>query len=150
MAGAEAGDREAKASHGTTFDRVLVDAACSGLGTLRQHPEIRWRRQASDLAELAVLQGELLRSAAEVVRPGGTLVYATCTLVRIENEDVLDAFLAAAPEFRIEDPRAELPEAARGLVDGRGILHTYPHRDGLDGFFAVRLKRETESHMVRP
>jgi 16S rRNA (cytosine967-C5)-methyltransferase len=120
------------------------------LGTLRQHPEIRWRRQPEGLAELAALQGGLLRSAASLVKEGGTLVYATCTLVRIENEDVLDRFLAAAPQFSIEDPRPHLPAAARDLVDDRGILRTFAHRDGLDGFFAVRLKRETESHMVRP
>jgi 16S rRNA (cytosine967-C5)-methyltransferase len=142
--------RALRFSRGRTFDRVLVDAPCSGLGTLRQHPEIRWRRQAADLAQLAQLQGELLRSAADLVRVGGTLVYATCTLVWIENDDVLDRFLAAHPAFRTEDPRPYLPDAARGFVDGRGILRTFPHRDGLDGFFAVRLKRETESNMVRP
>jgi 16S rRNA (cytosine967-C5)-methyltransferase len=92
----------------------------------------------------------LLRSAAGFVAAGGTLVYATCTLARIENDDVLERFLAAEPDLRIEDARPYLPQPARALVDDRGILRTFPHRDGLDGFFAVRLKRETDSNMVRP
>jgi 16S rRNA (cytosine967-C5)-methyltransferase len=132
------------------FDAVLLDAPCSGLGTLRQHPEIRWRRQPEEVEDLAALQSELLRSVAAFVKPAGTLVYATCTLIRTENDDVLDRFLAAAPEFSVDDARPWLPAAAHNLVDGSGILRTFPHRDGLDGFFAVRLKRRTLSHMFRP
>jgi 16S rRNA (cytosine967-C5)-methyltransferase len=120
-------------------DAVLVDAPCSGLGTLRQHPEIRWRRRPDDIAALAALQTRLLAAAARHVRPGGALVYSTCTISAAENEAIVDQFLAAHPEFAIDDPRRHLPEAAHDLIDARGFLRTYPHRHGLDGFFAARL-----------
>jgi 16S rRNA (cytosine967-C5)-methyltransferase len=122
-------------------DAALVDAPCSGLGTLRQHPEIRWRRTLTDLTEAAVRQRRLLNTVAQRVRPGGVLVYATCTISRIENEDVVAAFLERHPEFTIVDPRPLLPPAAHQLVDARRLLRTLPHRDGLDGFFAARLQR---------
>lgn len=125
---------------GPTFDRVLLDAPCSGLGTLRQHPEIRWRRTPATLAEAATLQGRLVRALADRVRPGGVLVYATCTLVRIENDDIVDAFLADRPDFIRDDPRA-LPAAVAPFVDDAGVFRTAPYQGGLDGFFAVRLKR---------
>jgi 16S rRNA (cytosine967-C5)-methyltransferase len=123
------------------FDAVLVDAPCSGLGTLRQHPEIRWRRTPGDLDTLAALQARLLAAGAAHVRPGGVLLYATCTLVRAENDAIVDAFLAAQPAFRVDDPRPLLPPAAHALLDARGALRTFPHRHGLDGFFAVRMTR---------
>ena len=129
------------AAHGGQFDRVLVDAPCSGLGTLRQHPEVKWRRTPADIAGLAALQQRLLQHLAADVRPGGTLVYATCTLSAPENEEVLAAFLQRQPAFRIEDARGVLPVSAHTLVGEDGVLRTLPHRDGLDGFFAVRLKR---------
>lgn len=122
------------------FDAVLVDAPCSGLGTLRQHPEIRWRRTAADVVALATLQGALLAAAAPHVRPGGALVYATCTISRRENDDVVAGFLSTHDEFRRADPRPLLPAAAAELVDG-DVLRTFPHRHGLDGFYAVRLER---------
>jgi 16S rRNA (cytosine967-C5)-methyltransferase len=121
------------------FDAVLVDAPCSGLGTLRQHPEIRWRRTAEDVATLATLQSELLAAAAPHVRPGGALVYATCTVSRRENDDVVAGFLATHDAFQLGDPRPYLPAAAGDLLDGQA-LRTFPHRHGLDGFFAVRLE----------
>lgn len=123
------------------FDAVLVDAPCSGLGTLRQHPEIRWRRTPKDLVARAVVQGRILASVAGHVAAGGALVYATCTLAQLENDDVVAAFLAAHPEFTRDDPRPLLPAPARALVDAAGALRTYPHRHGLDGFYAVRLVR---------
>ena len=132
------------------FDAVLVDAPCSGLGTLRQHPEIKWRRDAASGQALAAVQRAMLAAAAAYVRPQGALVYATCTISRVENEAVIEAFLAARPEFSIDDPTPLLPAAARGLVDTGGALRTFPHRHGLDGFYAVRLKRSAASHKVRP
>lgn len=126
---------------GNGFDCVLVDAPCSGLGTLRQHPEVRWRRTASDVVALAELQRQLLTRLAARVRPGGTLVYSTCTLTSEENDEVLRALLAESPQFVVEDPRAELPASARGLVGDDHILRTFPHRQAQDGFFAVRLRR---------
>ncbi len=133
---------------GRSFDVVLVDAPCSGLGTLRQHPEIRWRRQPHDLAEMAAVQARLLAQLASRVRAGGSLVYATCTIASAENERVVEQFLAASRDFDLDDPSRWLPDAARGLLDGRGFLRTFPHRDGLDGFFAARLKRRREVRMV--
>lgn len=123
-----------------TADAVLVDAPCSGLGTLRQHPEIRWRRRSADIEKLAVLQAHLLAAASVHVAPGGSLVYATCTISAAENADLVTAFLAAHPRFSVDDPRQFLAPAAHVLVDGRGFLHTFPHRHGLDGFFAARLR----------
>jgi 16S rRNA (cytosine967-C5)-methyltransferase len=124
------------------FDCVLVDAPCSGLGTLRQHPEVRWRRTPEDIAALATLQQRLLLRLAGSVRPGGALVYATCTLSTEENDDILAAVLRLRPDFSLSDPRPLLPVPARGLVDADGILRTFPQRHGLDGFFAARLKRD--------
>lgn len=141
VAGARADATRLPLPAGARFDAVLVDAPCSGLGTLRQHPEIRWRRQPADIAALAVLQSRLLGAAAAHVRPGGALLYATCTISRAENDAVVDAFLAAHPDFQADDPRRLLPEAAAALVDARGALRTFPHRDGLDGFFALRMTR---------
>jgi 16S rRNA (cytosine967-C5)-methyltransferase len=130
------------------FDCVLVDAPCSGLGTLRQHPELRWRRTAEDIAGRASLQQRLLLHLAGAVRPGGTLVYATCTLTAEENDAVLGALLRTRPDFSRSDPRPLLPPPARALVDADGILRTFPHRHGLDGFFAARLKRDEARGIV--
>ncbi len=124
-----------------TADAVLVDAPCSGLGTLRQHPEIRWRRTPEDIGALAALQVQLLPAAGERVAAGGALVYATCTISAVENAGVIAQFLAAHPSFAIDDPRHRLPAPAQALVDARGFLQIFPHRHGLDGFFAARLKR---------
>lgn len=123
------------------FDAVLLDAPCSGLGTLRQHPEIKWRRRPKSLEEMAARQRRLLTSTAGTLRPGGVLVYATCTLTPIENDRVVEDFLAAHRKFVVSDPRPHLPRRAGEFVDERGFFRTFPHRHGLDGFFAVRLQR---------
>jgi 16S rRNA (cytosine967-C5)-methyltransferase len=117
-------------------DRVLVDAPCSNLGVLRRHPEVKWRRRAEDLAHSSRRQRAILDAAATMVRPGGTLVYATCSLEPEENETVTRAFLDAHPEFR-SDPPADFPIA----LDSDGFLRCLPHRHGTDGFAAVRLAR---------
>jgi 16S rRNA (cytosine967-C5)-methyltransferase len=123
------------------FDRVLVDAPCSGLGTLRAHPEIRWRRTPEDLARLAAEQRRMLEAATPLVAPGGVIVYAVCTLSDEENEGVVGDWLDAHPELVRERADEVLPEAARSLVDADGALCTLPHRDGVDGFYAVRARR---------
>jgi 16S rRNA (cytosine967-C5)-methyltransferase len=122
------------------FDRILIDAPCSGLGTLRQHPEIKWRRTPEDVASLAGLQRTLLLRSAEWLRPGGVLVYATCTLSADENELAIDDFLGHHPTIAVDDARPFMPPTGRELIDRDGFLRTFPHRHGLDGFFAVRLK----------
>jgi 16S rRNA (cytosine967-C5)-methyltransferase len=118
------------------FDRVLLDAPCSGTGTLRRNPEIRWRLTAADPSRFASLQRMLLARAADRVRAGGRLVYATCSLEPEENEDVVEAFLAERTEFRLEPV-----DAAPDLRTPGGFLRTFPHRHGSDGFFAAVLVR---------
>jgi 16S rRNA (cytosine967-C5)-methyltransferase len=122
------------------FDRVLVDAPCSGLGTVRRDPDVRWRRQESDLAPLASEQLDLLHRAAEVVRPGGRLVYATCSSEPDENEAVVEQFVRAHPEFAPVNLRGE-SAFLDPLLDARGVLHTLPFAHGLEAFFAAALVR---------
>lgn len=123
------------------FDAVLLDAPCSGLGTLRQHPEIKWRRTAESLAATAATQRRLLGAVVRRVRAGGAVVYATCTVSQAENERNVSGFLADHPEFEVDPPQRFLPDPARAFVDAAGFLRTFPHHGALDGFFAARLKR---------
>jgi 16S rRNA (cytosine967-C5)-methyltransferase len=125
------------------FDAVLVDAPCSGLGTIRRDPDVRWRRQESDLASLADAQREMLAQAATVVRPGGRLIYSTCSSEPEENEDIVHAFLADHPEFHRARPALfeRRPELA-ALLDDEGALKTLPFRDGLEAFYAAMLTRD--------
>jgi 16S rRNA (cytosine967-C5)-methyltransferase len=123
-----------------SFDRVLVDAPCSGLGTLRRNPDARWRVRPGDPARLAELQRAILRNAAELLRPGGVLVYSTCTTLPEENEEVVDAFLSGARGFE-RAPRRELPEALLPLAGGDGVMRSLPHLHDMDGFTAVRIRR---------
>jgi len=124
------------------FDRVLVDAPCSGLGTLRRNPDARWRIGPGDPPRLAEIQAAILHSAAAVVKPGGTLVYSTCTLLPEENESIVEAFLESAKDFTpVSADR--VPAEIRGVVSADGILHCLPHRHDTDGFFAARLERSS-------
>jgi 16S rRNA (cytosine967-C5)-methyltransferase len=123
------------------FDRVLVDAPCSGLGTLRRDPDIRWRRHEGDLPALASSQLALLERAASLVRTGGRLVYATCSSEPDENEAVLDTFTTAHPGFELLDLRADGGRPLSGLLNARGMLQTLPFAHGLEAFFAAALRR---------
>ena len=125
------------------FDRVLVDAPCSGLGVLRRNPEGKWWKSAENIAELAALQKTLLRNAAAMLRPGGTLVYATCSTSREENEQVMEDFLSQTADFVLEDGRELFPEW-HDLFTGEGYFRSWPHRHGMDGFFAARLRKKGE------
>ena len=116
------------------FDTVLVDAPCSGLGIIRKKPDTRYKR-ANDLFSLPVIQSEILDNAASYVRPGGVLVYSTCTILPEENEQVTDAFLAQHPDFSMEP--FSLPV---GETDGRITL--WPQRHGTDGFYICRMRRQ--------
>jgi 16S rRNA (cytosine967-C5)-methyltransferase len=122
------------------FDRVLVDAPCSGLGTIRRDPDIRWRRLESDLGKLSANQRDLLERAAPVVRPGGRLIYATCSSEPEENEQVVDAFLLRHPEFTVADLRSEAP-LLNPMLDDRGMLRTLPFAHRLEAFFAAAVVR---------
>ena len=123
------------------FDRVLVDAPCSGLGTIRRDPDIRWRRQAEDLPPLASAQLALLERAAALVRPGGRLVYATCSSEPEENDAVVDAFLASRPGFALADLRHDGGQTLAPVLDARGMLRTLPFAHGLEAFFAAAVVR---------
>ena len=123
------------------FDRVLVDAPCSGLGTIRRDPDIRWRRSEADLPGLARAQVSLLSRAAEAVRAGGRLVYATCSSEPEENEEVIAAFLAVHPEFALIDLRTAGTALPESLIDARGMMRTVPFEHALEAFFAAALRR---------
>jgi 16S rRNA (cytosine967-C5)-methyltransferase len=123
------------------FDLVLLDAPCSGLGTIRRDPDIRWRRTEADLAPLAAAQREMLDSLAKAVRPGGRVVYSTCSSEPDENEAVVAAFLETHPEFaRFVSPVFDTSPRLRELLDEQGALRTLPFRDRLEAFYAVSLK----------
>ena len=121
-----------------TYDRVLVDAPCSGTGTLRRRPELQTRRVAEDLASLSSLQLAIVSRAAERVRPGGHLVYAVCSVLREEAEDVAAAFVAAHPEFA---PAPFEGEAARALAGDATTLRLLPGVHGTDGYFVASFAR---------
>ncbi len=128
-------------------DRVLVDAPCSGLGTLRRNPDMKWRQKPEDLAELTAKQASILQAAATLVKPGGRLVYATCSLLPEENGAIVEAFLAAHPAFE----RVSAAEVLRqqGVTDAslvtQGDLQLLPNRHGTDGFYAAVLQRRAAS-----
>jgi 16S rRNA (cytosine967-C5)-methyltransferase len=121
------------------FDRALVDPPCSGLGTLQSRPDLRWRASPERIEALAAEQARILAAAAEAVRPGGELVYCTCTLAAAENERQIERFLAADRRFSVAAPGSDLPEWHHPGV--AGALLALPHRHGTDGFFVVRLER---------
>jgi 16S rRNA (cytosine967-C5)-methyltransferase len=126
-----------------TFECVVVDVPCSGLGTLRRDPDIRWRRREADLALLADAQVQMLRNAAERVGVGGRLVYATCSSEPEENERVVDAFLASGAPFRAVDAR-EIPGVPAAALDDGGRLRTTPDEHALECFFGAVLRRTQE------
>lgn len=119
-----------------SFDRVLVDAPCSGTGTLRHNPEIRWRLAEADLGRLSIQQVALLQNAAEVLKPGGRLIYSTCSVEREENEDVVAEFLRRNDQMRLVPLRGN-----RDLTTSSGTLRTWPQRHGTDGFFVAAFKK---------
>ena len=134
------GGRRARRPTAQDFDRVLVDPPCSGLGTLRGRPDLRWRATPEAADELAALQREILLAAARAVRPGGTIVYSTCTLTPAENEDVVAGALAARGDLVAEDLQSDAPLWKHPAVANHLLL--IPDRDGTDGFFIARLRRK--------
>ena len=124
-----------------TFDRVLVDAPCSGLGALRRRPEARWRRRPEELLELVLLQRALVESALDSTRPGGVVLYATCSPVLTETAGVVSSVLESRSDVGLEDARALLPEVPD--CDGRlaGTVQLWPHRHGTDAMFMALLRK---------
>lgn len=119
-------------------DRILVDAPCSGLGVLAKRVDLRWKRTAAMITELAALQLRLLDNATRLLKTGGILVYCTCTIEPEENEQVIGQFLMKHHEFEVENAREYI---AADLITAEGFVSTRPHRNGMDGSFAVRLKK---------
>jgi 16S rRNA (cytosine967-C5)-methyltransferase len=132
------GDAVSEAPDGP-FDRVLLDPPCSDLGTLQARPDARWRKTREQMADLAETQAALLAAAASRVRPGGVLVYSTCTISPRENEEQLRAFLAARPEWSADDLAKQLPDCSHAAEPR--FLQLLPHVHGTDGFFIARLRR---------
>lgn len=125
-----------------TIDAILCDAPCSGLGVLRRAPDSKYRRKEEDIRELAGIQARLLDNLAGYLRKGGRLVYSVCTFEPEETEETVSGFLEKHREFSIEDASGYLPPQCSELVGPDGFLRTFPHRHGMDGFFAARLRKD--------
>jgi 16S rRNA (cytosine967-C5)-methyltransferase len=121
------------------FDRALVDAPCSGLGTLRRNPEIKWRMLPEDLGIFPPLQKRILKNAGHYLKGGGTLIYSTCTIMPEENEEIVAAFLSDNPGFEQIHPPASISSK---MIDNEGFFRTYPHRHGTDSFFGAVLVKK--------
>lgn len=121
-------------------DKVLLDAPCSGLGVLTKKPDIKWKRDITDIIKMSKMQRELLENAARLVKPGGVLVYSTCTIEAEENQEVVNRFLSAHPEFGTEDARQFVNHS---VVNAQGAVETFPHVHGVDGSFAIRMVKKT-------
>jgi 16S rRNA (cytosine967-C5)-methyltransferase len=133
--------REATAAQLGTFYRILLDVPCSGFGVIRNKPDLKWRRKEEDILALAGVQKEILRSSAALLRPGGTMVYSTCTNEPEETDAVITWFLANNPGFSVNNPSLKLPDTR-----GQGPLgvHLYPHIHGVDGFYICSMTRTKE------
>jgi 16S rRNA (cytosine967-C5)-methyltransferase len=122
------------------YDRILVDAPCSGLGTLRSHPEAKWQKDERDIRRLSKLQKKIVRRLSSYLKPGGILVYATCTLTREENEGVVEDFLDHEKSFVLDNAQDTLPREAKSMISGKYFL-ALPHKHNTDGFFAARMRK---------
>lgn len=123
------------------FDRVLLDAPCSGLGVIRRNPEAKWRLMPEDVTRLAAIQGVLLKNALRMLRPGGVLLYSTCSTTQEENEAVVRDFLLRHPHCVLENLNEIFPEY-RELFTEEGMFRAWPHRHGMDGFFSARIRKK--------
>lgn len=125
---------------GVSFDRILLDAPCSGLGVIRRNPEAKWRLSTADFARFSERQSGLLQAASKLLKPGGILVYSTCSTASEEDEQVVEDFLSRNRQFVLENITETFP-AWRGLFSSQGYLRAWPHLHDTDGFFAARIKR---------
>ena len=136
----DAGDFQNPLVTSQKFDKILLDAPCSGLGVLSKKPEIRWKREPEDIYQLAELQKKLLANAVNYLKPGGVIVYSTCTTEQEENMDIINNFLEKHPEFKIDDASKFIN---KDLVNPQGCVETFPHKQGIDGSFSARLVMRT-------
>jgi 16S rRNA (cytosine967-C5)-methyltransferase len=134
---------DARDDHGHGFDRVLVDPPCSGLGALSARADLRWRASPDAVGQLARLQGEILAAGVRALRPGGVLVYSTCTISPEENERQVERLLASHPDLRTDDLHSEYPLWKHPRMAHHLLL--MPHRDGTQGFFIARLRRRSQT-----
>ncbi len=125
-----------------TADAVLVDAPCSGFGTLRRHPDIRWNKTLKQIHALSEIQYNLLKNAAKHIKPGGVLVYSTCSTELIENEEVVQRFLTDFPMWTVENAKDFIPDVLPSVITPQGFVQTFPHEHGIDGAFVARLRKE--------
>jgi 16S rRNA (cytosine967-C5)-methyltransferase len=135
------GSRDMSRLFKNEWDRILVDAPCSGLGVISRHPDIKWNRKEEDLKRLAHLQGSILKEAFPLLRKGGTVLYVTCTLSREENEGVVESLLADHADAQLVDLRSRVPDWCADLIDGNGFFRTFPHMHKMDGFFGALIQR---------
>ncbi len=124
-----------------SFDRILVDAPCSGTGTIRHHPEIKWRRKPSDIAAMVEKQAAILNAASRLLRPGGIMVYATCSVEVEENEEQVATFLSRNPGWQRKAISPESDKVRCDLVTPDGDFRVEPGQHDMDGFYAARLQR---------
>jgi 16S rRNA (cytosine967-C5)-methyltransferase len=125
---------------GIKYDRILADVPCSGFGTLRRNPDLKWRRGEKDIKRLSELQFSILSHLSVYLKKGGIFVYSTCTVFHEENEDVVEKFLEGRPEFKLDEMDKFLPEKLYPFIQGR-YLKTFPPRDRMDGFFIARMTK---------
>ena len=123
------------------FDRIMIDAPCSGLGTLSRHPDGKWTRDKDAIPRLSGTQKMILQAASTVLRTGGVMLYATCTVSREENEDVIHDFLEKNSRFRLVDLHKHVPGWGREFIDTQGFFRTSPATHHMDGFFAALLRK---------
>lgn len=123
-------------------DFLLLDAPCSGLGLIRKKPEIRWRVTEKDILSLQKIQKDILKNVSSYVKPGGHMVYSTCTITREENEDVLEDFIKSNGEFYVEDISSYIPDVLKDSITNEGFLKLFPQEHNTDGFFIAKLGRK--------
>jgi 16S rRNA (cytosine967-C5)-methyltransferase len=133
-------DLQSASLNSMLFDKILLDAPCSGLGVLSKKPDIRWKRELEDIINLSRMQKKMLSKAAEHLKPGGAIVYSTCTIEPEENSEVVKDFLSSHPDFIVDDASKYI---SRELVSAEGFVETFPHRHNIDGSFAARLVKST-------
>ena len=126
------------------FPKILVDSPCSGLGIISKHPDIKWTRTEEDVEELSELQARILANSAELLAPGGVLLYVTCTISRQENEDIVENFLQSYPRIELKNLKEIAPEWATELVDEEGFFRSFPNLHGIEGFFAAMFINKEE------
>jgi 16S rRNA (cytosine967-C5)-methyltransferase len=133
--------RSLSSSFRVKFDKVLLDAPCSGLGTISRHPDIKWNRDDGDIIRLSFMQKIIMNEIVPVMKKGGKILYVTCTISKEENEDVVEDFLVRNSDMSLENLKRHVPEWGIDLIDDQGFFRTFPHIHYMDGFFAALFRK---------